>query len=205
MDPVEEATNQINESSVELTTHKNDSIPQFTKVEEISNLTEDAFTKYPQNSTVKKLNSTRKIKQTWLHSEWSSECQFSQYIRPAFPDRIELDPKNKNPNVELIESTFDRVRGKYTLWQTPREEARWKKIKVADLTLDWVSKNVEVLFPSEQQFPVSELNGIVLWDDKSNGEKRYKLYEGNHRISAWLIAQTPRSLPAVIFIGKPKK
>ena len=27
--------------------------------------------------------------------------------------------------------------------------------------------------------------------------------EGNHRISAWLASQTPRTLPAVIFVGKP--
>lgn len=166
---------------------------------------QDIFTKYPSNSTITKLNSTLEIKQTWLHSEWVPECQFSKYIQANFSNRSELDPKNKNPNVELIKSTFDFVRGRWALWQTPREEARWKKVEVADLKLDWVLKNVEVLFPVKEQFSVSELNGIVLWDDKSKGSKRYKLYDGNHRISAWLASQKPQSLPAIIFIGKPKK
>lgn len=72
------------------------------------------------------------------------------------------------------------------------------------LKLDWVVQNVEVLFPSKEQFEVSELKGIVLWKDKeSNSCKRYQLYEGNHRISAWVAAKNPSCLPAVIFVGKP--
>jgi hypothetical protein len=50
------------------------------------------------------------------------------------------------------------------------------------------------------------LKGIVLWRDKeSKSSKKYQLYEGNHRVSAWLAAQIPGSLPAVIFVGKPAK
>lgn len=173
---------------------------------EVANLAEATFAKYPLNSTVTKLNSTFEIKQFWLYNEWALECQFSKSIHPNFPNRSDLDPKNQNPNTELILSTFYNVRGKWALWQSPREEARWKKIEVPDLKLDWVMKNVEVLYPSKEQFEVAELKGIVLWDDKkSNNNKRYQLYEGNHRISAWLAAQTPKSLPAVIFIGKPAK
>src|SRR5262249_33926810 len=131
---------------------------------------------------------------------------FSKYIRPNFPNRSDLDPKNQNPNKELIQSTFHDVRGKWSLWQSPREQARWKKIEVPHLKLDWVIQNVEVLYPTKEQFEISELKGIVLWKDKdSNSSKRYKLYEGNHRISAWLAAKTPSSLPALIFIGKPAK
>jgi hypothetical protein len=57
----------------------------------------------------------------------------------------------------------------------------------------------------EKLFPVTELRGIVLWDDRqSTKNKRYKLYEGNHRISAWMASRTPATVPALIFIGKPK-
>lgn len=119
------------------------------------------------------------------------------------PNRSDLDPTNPLPNIGLIESTFHAVRGAYTLWQSPREKGRWKKIETAALTLNWISENVEVVYPSPDRFEVSELKGIVLWKD--SGDKKYKLYEGNHRISAWLAAQTPKSLPAVIFIGKPAK
>ncbi len=40
------------------------------------------------------------------------------------------------------------------------------KIEVQDLKLEWVLKNVEVLYPSKEQFEVAELKGIVLWNDK---------------------------------------
>ena len=196
---------QINRGDWEIASDKNDSISLPDKVAEVAKLARDKLTKYPPNSTITKLSSTLEIKQTWLHSEWAPECQFSKFIQPDFPDRCDLDPKNNNPNVKLIESTFDYVRGRWNLWQNPREEGRWKKVVVASLEIDWIMKNVEVLFPSQEQFQVSELNGVVLWDDQSKSNKRYKLYEGNHRISAWLEAQTPQSLPASIFIGKPKK
>lgn len=170
------------------------------------NLVGDILDKYPPHSTITKLNSTFEIKQHWLYNEWAPECQFSKYIRPNFPSRNDLDPESQSPNVDLIQSTFHDVRGKWALWQNPREKARWKKIEVSNLELDWVIQNVEVLYPSNEQFEVSELKGIVLWKNKeSNSGKRYELYEGNHRISAWLAAQTPNRLPAVIFIGKPAK
>lgn len=160
---------------------------------------------YPPESTVTKLTSTLPIKQVWLYSEWDPNCQFSRYIQPFFPDRSALTPTNLSPDVGLIQSVFENVRGKYLLWQSPKEEARWKKVETSTLTLDWVRENVEVLYPAQARFPISELNGIVLWKESGSGGKKYKLLEGNHRISAWLAAQIPFSLPAVIFIGKPKK
>ncbi|MBS0654940.1 MAG: hypothetical protein JSR46_04110 [Verrucomicrobia bacterium] len=161
--------------------------------------------KYPPNATVTSLNSTLEIKRVWLHSEWAPECQFSRYICPSFPERRALAADNKNINTELIQSVFHNVRGKFALWGSLREEGRWKKVVVLELSLDWVTNNVHILYPAQERFSVSELNGIVLWRDKSSGEKRYQLHEGNHRISAWLAAQSPRCLPATLFIGKPKK
>jgi hypothetical protein len=190
---------------VEIITDKKASLSQSKNEEDVNTLAKEIFSKYPPNSLVTKLNSTFVIKQTWLYNEWSPECQFCKHIRLNFPSRSELHPDYKNPNVELINSTFDFVRGRWALWQAPREEGRWKKVEVSDLKLDWVRNNVEVLYPVDDKFPVSELNGIVLWNDKSNNQRKYKLYDGNHRISAWLASQTPESLPAIMFIGKPKK
>jgi hypothetical protein len=162
--------------------------------------------KYPSDAVVTHLFSTFEIKQAWLYSEWSPECQFSRYIQPHFSDREVLSGRNEHPPVELIQSVFEHVRGRYILWQSPREEAKWKKAVVNALPLEWVERNVEVLYPSEQRFPVTELKGIVLWNDCQEGRsKRYQLYEGNHRISAWRASGAPLTLPAVIFIGKPKK
>ncbi len=173
--------------------------------ENIGNFAQDLITKYPPNSTVTKLDSTFEIKRLWLHSEWAKECQFSRFIAPYFPQREELDTANAHPNIELIESVFYNARGKYILWQTPRETGKWKKIETHNLRLDWVIRNVEILYPSEERFSVSELNGIVLWNEGSKSGKRYQLYEGNHRVSAWLAARIPESLPAIIFIGKSNK
>jgi hypothetical protein len=177
-----------------------------TEVVEIPSVVQSVFnTKYPPGSIVTKVSSTLQIKQMWLHSEWIPECQFSKLIREAFPCRDDLRAENTSPNIDLISSTFDRVRGKYILWQSPREEARWKKVVTKALDIEWVVRNVEVLYPSVERFQVSELNGIVLWNEPSNGGKKYKLYEGNHRISTWIASKIPQTLPAVIFIGKPKK
>lgn len=164
----------------------------------------DVFWRYPPNSKVISLDSTLEIKQRWLYSEWDPRCQFSKRVHENFPNRNDLDPNRKNPNVELIKTTFDFVRGRWALWQAPRENAKWKKVEVTALKLNWVVKNVEVLFPVNDRFPVSELNGIVLWEVRSKSGKRYQLYEGNHRISAWLSSRTPLAVPAVLFIGKPK-
>ncbi len=161
--------------------------------------------KYPPGTTVTKLSSTYEIKQSWLYHEWTPECQFHRAIRPSFPSREALDPNKPNPNVALVVATFEYVRGKYGLWQAPREEGRWKRVDVENLPIDWVKKNVEVLYPSQDRFPVSSLSGIVLWKDKSGVGKKYKLHEGNHRISAWLAAETPASVKATLYIGKPKR
>lgn len=162
--------------------------------------------KYPPDAVITRLVSTLEIKQAWLYSEWAPECHFSRYIQPNFPDRTVLARSNVHPPIELIQSVFDDVRGKYILWQTPREEARWKKVVVPSLPLAWVEKNVEVLYPSDRCFPVTELDGVVLWDDRQGGKaKRYQLYEGNHRISAWEASKVPSTVPAILFIGKPKK
>jgi hypothetical protein len=184
---------------------RNDSSSTSQNNSNVSNIGQEILSKYPLNSTIKKLDSTLEIKQAWLYSEWATVCQFSKYICPHFPNRNDLDPNNKNPNVKLIESTFNEVRGKWALWQAPREEARWKKVETTALKIEWVVQNVEVLYPSKEQFKVSELNGIVLWDDGKVNTKRYQLYEGNHRISAWLASKTPQTLPAILYIGKPAK
>lgn len=203
MNPTTKVTSSVDNGNREIAKSEKDSSSICNRM---THLTDDIFAKYPLNSKVTKLNSAFEIKQNWLYNEWVPECQFSKYIRSNFPTRSNLDPENQNPDIELIQSTFHDVRGKWALWQSPREKARWKKIEVPHLKLDWVIQNVEVLYPSKEQFEVSELKGIVLWRDKeSNSSKRYKLYEGNHRISAWLAAQIPNSLPAVIFIGKPAK
>lgn len=205
MDPTQRVIAQTSGTALEIIPEKKDSSPLPKKTEDVKNVTQAIFAKYPQDSKITKLDSTLVIKQMWLHSEWAPECQFSKFIRPYFPDRRALDPANKNPNVELIKSIFNNVRGNWPLWQAPREEGRWKKVETSNLTLDWIRNNVEVCYPSNDRFPVSKLDGIVLWEDKSDSKKRYKLYEGNHRISAWLASQKPSSLPAIIFIGKPKK
>ena len=161
--------------------------------------------KYPPDAVVTKLSSTHEIKQSWLYNEWAPECQFHRAIRPYFPFREALNPGTPNPNVELVSAAFDHVRGKYGLWQAPREEGRWKRVEVDSLPIGWVKENVQVLYPSPDRFPVSSLSGIVLWKDKSGGGKRYELREGNHRISAWLAADTPASVKATLYIGKPKR
>lgn len=159
--------------------------------------------KYPPNAQVTKLDSPLEIKREWLYQEWDPKCQFSRCIQASFPNRQALDRGNQHPNINLINTVFNQVRGKYALWQKEREEGRWKKVEVAGLSLDWVKENVKVLYPADSKFAVSELQGIVLWRP-SKGEK-YHLYEGNHRLSAWLANNSPQSLPATIYIGKPKK
>jgi hypothetical protein len=161
------------------------------------------FSNYPARATITKLTSTFDIKRVWLHSEWAIECQFSKFIRPHFPDRSALESSYKSFNVDLINTVFNNVRGKFTLWQDPKETGHWEKIEVADLSLEWVEKNVKVLYPAKDLFAVERLDGLVLWQEAENG-KRYNLIEGNHRISAWLTAKKPLTLPATIFIGKPK-
>lgn len=74
---------------------------------------------------------------------------------------------------------------------------------VAKLELGWVKDNVEVLYPSNEKFEVTALEGIVLWKDPA--KEKYQLLEGNHRISAWLDAKAPAVLPSVMYIGKAKK
>lgn len=203
MIPTSYGTNRVDDGNREIAKFERESPPGNSTT---ANLANEVFAKYPLNSTLTKLSSTLEIKQNWLYNEWAPECQFSKYIRPNFPNRMDLAPENQKPNTDLIQSTFHDVRGKWALWQSQREEARWKKIEAPNLKLDWIIQNVEVLYPSKEQFEVSELKGIVLWrDKKSNNNKRYQLYEGNHRVSAWLAAQTPSSLPAIIFVGKPAK
>ena len=154
------------------------------------------------------LKSTLEIKQWWMYNEWSEFCQFSKFIREAFPNREELHPMYKNPDVEKILSIFHEVRGKWLLWQEPRETATWTKIETQNLTLQWIDENVEVLYPSDSKFEVTCLNGIVLWDAGQNlnnqTKKRFELYEGNHRVSAWKFNRLPLTLPTILYIGRPK-
>lgn len=153
---------------------------------------------------ITELDNPLEIKQRWLRSEWQPECHFSRRIRRYFLEKEELDPCKPYPDIQKIEDIFHLVRGRWSLWQTPRETAEWKKVEV-DLPLTWARENVEILYPSEDKFEVSELDGIVLWDEGPPKEgKKWQLYEGNHRFSTWLAEGAPSSLPAVIFIGNPK-
>lgn len=139
-----------------------------------------------------------------MNSEWDPRCQFSKYIHPHFSNREDLNPNIASPDVAKIESVFHNVRGKWSLWQAPREQADWTRVET-ELPLHWGERNVEILYPSEDRFPVTELNGVVFWDEgPSEGRKRFQLYEGNHRFSTWVAERTPDRLPAVIFVGKPK-
>ena len=157
------------------------------------------------DASVTRLTSTLEIKQRWLRSEWDLRCQFSQYIRPHFCDVTQLDPNAAAPDIEKIQSVFHNVRGQYLLWGPTRENAKWTKVETT-LPLEWVQDNVEILYPHEDQFEVAELDGIVLWyEDVSNQRKKYQLYDGNHRVGAWVASQAPRHLPAVIFIGRPQR
>jgi hypothetical protein len=75
-------------------------------------------------------------------------------------------------------------------------------LSLSNLKLDWVIKHIEVLYPAKDEFEMPDLNGIVLWKDKT--QKKYQLLEGNHRISSWLLRKTPESLSSIIFIGEPR-
>lgn len=169
--------------------------------------------KYPMGSSIVKLDSTLEIKKWWLYNEWDPVCQFSKGVQQGVPDRGNLDPQKDNAAlVPLIEKTFDFVRGRYRLWGEMKESAQWKKVVVEKLELKWVLENVEILFPVPDQFALSALNGVVLWkkslDKKSPKDplqKRFEAIEGNHRLSSWISLKEPASLPAIIFIGKPKK
>lgn len=161
----------------------------------------------PLNATVDKIKSTLEIKSWWLYNEWEPCCQFSRYINPHFSNRETLHPKNLKSldvvTINLIVTTFNGVRGNYALWGKAREKGRWKKVVVEQLPLCWAQKHIKICFPQNESFPVSELNGIVLW--KQPSDKKYQLFEGNHRVSSWLALQSPPSLPCVMFIGKPAK
>jgi hypothetical protein len=160
----------------------------------------DQSTKYPLHSRVQKLSSTLEIKKWWLYNERDERCQFHKIIKDAFPERSDLNPETGKADGQLIESTFDEVRGRYLLWGPVRENAKWKKVVVNSLDPEWARKNIKILFPSDEKFRVNQLCGIVLWCDPSI--KEYQLYEGNHRMSAWLSSPNPMPLPAILYIGK---
>jgi hypothetical protein len=167
---------------------------------------QSALTKYPSGSSVKKLTSPFDVKNLWMWNEWDPTCQFSPHIQKRCPNRNQLDPQNSEDNRELVESVFQAVRGQYALWGPVKEQAKWKKVVVEKLERQWVVDNVEVLYPSTERFEVVELHGVVLWEDKDpTKEKKYRLLEGNHRVSAWLESGRPEALPSIIFIGKVKK
>lgn len=160
-------------------------------------------TKYPENSEVVKLDSPFQVKRLWIYNEWDPTCQFSKFILEKFSNRKDLHPDNPNPNIKLIESTFYEVRGKWALWGDSKEGARWKKVVVKKLDLNWVLQNVKVLYPTDDTFKVTEINGLVLWKDPA--KRKYRLIEGNHRVSAWINSKGPQFLSSIIFIGKPAK
>lgn len=165
----------------------------------------ESFSKYPSGAIVKKLDSPLEVKRWWLYSEWDPKCQFSWGIRPSFSERDDLLPTILHTNIELIQSVFYDIRGKWALWGDLKEKARWKRVVVEKLDPNWFRRNVEILYPSEEDFEVSELNGLVLWKEPSEGT--YRLVEGNHRVSTWLRPrpEQPPALPGILFIGKPAK
>jgi hypothetical protein len=164
---------------------------------------------YPSGALITYLSNSFEVKQYWLYSEYQYPCQYAKIIQMAFLegtlsifDRELLLTVNPSDALkDLIESVFHRVRGQYILWQAPREKGRWQKVEVADLTLTWVKVHVKVLYPAKDSFPVTELKGIVLWREPEHTQ--FQLYEGNHRVSAWLANKQPESLPATMFIGYP--
>ncbi len=158
-------------------------------------------TKYPEDSEREKLSSTVEIKKAWLYSEWDSKAERRvAIIRSGFPDRHLLNPQNNTVSVDRVQEIFHEVRGKYILWQEPRENGSWRKVVAKSLSLQWVKEHVEVLYPSQETFPVDSLDGIVLWRDPA--KEKYQLLEGNHRISAWILLGAPEALPSTIYIGK---
>lgn len=159
----------------------------------------DPSIKYPLHSRVQKLSSTLEIKKWWLYNERDERCQFHQIIKDVFPERADLHPETGKGDVQLIESTFDQVRGRYLLWGPIRENAKWKKVVVDKLDPEWARKNIKILYPINDKFNVNQLCGIVLWCDPD--KKKYQLYEGNHRMSAWLSSPNPMPLPAILYMG----
>lgn len=160
----------------------------------------DQSTRYPLHSRVQPLSSTLEIKKWWLYNERDERCQFHKLIKDAFPERADLHPETGTADVQLIESTFEQVRGRYLLWGPVRENAKWEKVVVNRLDPEWARKNIKILFPTDDTFSVNQLCGIVLWCDPES--KKYQLYEGNHRMSAWLSSPNPTPLPAILYIGK---
>ncbi len=112
MNLTSKVTSRVANENREIVESEKDSSSTSNKMTDLAN---DIFAKYPLNSKVTKLNSTLEIKQNWLFNEWTSECQFSKYICLNFPCRGDLDPENQNPNIDLIQSTFYDVRGKWAL------------------------------------------------------------------------------------------
>lgn len=157
--------------------------------------------KYPINSTVEKLTSPLEVKGYWMYNEWNPHCQYSKLIQAKSPNQADLDPQNGTP--ALIDSVLEAIRGQFALWGTSRETSKWKKVVVENLDLNWVKDNIKVLYPTNDTFEVTILNGIVLWKDPT--DQKYQLLEGNHRISAWLASSEPKQLPSILFIGKLKK
>jgi|GEM_PF-2569833 len=155
---------------------------------------------YPESAIVEELDSCLEIKKWWLYNEWDPTCQFSVYVQKAFPNKSDLHPQEGNADISLIESTFNNVRGKYSLWGSEKEEARWEKVTVEDLKLTWIIENVEVLYEVTGGFEVLQLNGLVFW--KNPAQRKYQLLEGNHRVSAWIQLQEPESLPSIFFVGE---
>ena len=158
------------------------------------------------NWTPCELGSNFEIKQIWMYQEWNgSHWGRKGKIQKLFPNREDLNPSNLYPEVEKITNIFDQVRGNSSLWGKTKENGMWNKFQTLSLNPDWVSKNVRILYPSEDRFVVENLDGIVLWSDSKDQEYPYQLLEGNHRVSAWLKSDNPQPLPSVLFIGKPEK
>lgn len=161
---------------------------------------------FPNDWVFTTLTSNIEIKRLWLYGEWDSRntgIGNAQTIKKEFPSQEALHPVTGNASEKAVSELFYKVRGKYSpIWGQERENAMWQKISIESLDIDWVKTHIFRPWPSTEKFEISRLDGLVLWKDISC--KTYRLLEGNHRVSAWLLAGTPKTLPATIYIGSPK-
>lgn len=141
--------------------------------------------KYPEESKVT-LVSSFSVKKAWLSQEVLS-AEMGKYIRRHLLTATGiLETREEDLTLserELIVSTFHEVRGKFSLWGKEKDQGHWERLQVPALKWNWISENVEILYPKTTVTRPQTLKGIVLW--RNHDTKRFELLEGNHRISGW--------------------
>ena len=88
---------------------------------------------------------------------------------PFLYDTIENDKRRQ---------VFDKVRGKYSLWEPIQESTKWFKTKIIIFP---GLNNIYSAYPpkDENGKTVHNLNGIILWGHRKRGP--FIVLEGNHR------------------------